>query len=195
MKRRVILFCCLFLFFVLFAGCQSLSSSIQSNKSKTAGEKFPESIYPPPVGSFKNPVSGGLGCPNLQGVEAPKPKSKKELFSVISRFGQTREGDLELSDQAFWPVVEEDWRLRNSKVQKQPRAEKITLDQIVPMPAAASPYADLIRNNCSAKTLELSWCVAVLPPGARRIEDAPSGTSYYYFIKRSGRWLIWFNPK
>lgn len=193
MKWRSILLC-FFLFLVLVAGCQGSLSSTQFNGGKMEEDKFPESIYPPPVGSFKHPVSGGYGCPNLQGVEVPKPKSKQELFSVIFRFGQTREGDLELSDRAFWPVVEEDWKLRNGKAQEQPRAEKITLDQIVSMPAAASPYADLIRNNCGAKTLELSWCVAVLPPGARRIEDAPSLTRYYYLIKRSGRWLIWFNP-
>ena len=70
-------------------------------------ERFPQSIYPP-AERFPDQqgFQGTTGCPNLQGVEMPDPKSTEELFSIISEFGKTREGDLELSDRAFWRVVE-----------------------------------------------------------------------------------------
>jgi len=183
------------LFFLILSltGCHSLSPILHPDKDETV-EKFPQSLYPP---AEKFPEWGFVsGCPNLQGVEVPEPKSTEELFSIISEFGKTRETDLELSDRAFWPVVEGDWEGRKQRESRedQPLTQRVSIDQIVSMPAAESPYADLISNNCDSKTLELSWCVAVLPPGASKIEDAPSLTSYYYLIKRSGNWLIWFNP-
>jgi len=157
----------------------------------TPERNFPESIYPPPLKPNPNViVTGGGGCPNLQGVEVAKP-SKEELFVLFSKLGQTtKEGALELSDRAFWPVLEEAWERGGEGG----LVKVLSIEQIVLMPAIESPYADLVRNYCGDKTLELSWCVAVLPEVAHKIEDAPGLTSYYYIIKRSGRWLIWFNP-
>ncbi|MBA7680518.1 hypothetical protein ES703_88835 [subsurface metagenome] len=177
-------------------GCQGLSPVLHPDKDETV-EKFPQSIYPP-ADKFPDQLGfqGTTGCPNLQDVEVPDPKSTEELFSIISEFGKTREGDLELSDCAFWPIVEGDWewRKQHESQENQPLTQRVSIEQIVSMSATESPYADLISNNCGSKTLELSWCVAVLPPGAGKIEDAPSLTSYYYLIKRSGNWLIWSNP-
>jgi len=158
-----------------------------------AEEKFPEMIYPPPL--EPNPeviVAGGRGCPNLKGVELPDKPAEEELFSaVFSKFRQTEEGDLELSDRAFWPIVKADWKGWRERGYQ---PERISIDQLISMPASESAYAGLVRNYCGEETLELSWCVAVKPKGAPQIEDAPSLTRYYYLIKRSGRWLIWFNP-
>jgi hypothetical protein len=159
-------------------------------------ERFPESIYPPPLKPNPEVIVagfGGEGCPNLKGVEPPDKPTKEELFSaVFSKFGHTEEGDLELSDRAFWPTVKGVWKERREQREYQP--ERISIDQLVPMPASESPYAELASNYCSEETVELSWCVAVLPKGASKIEDAPSLTSYYYLINRSGNWLIWFSP-
>ena len=181
MKGKALFLLC---FLILsLTGCHNLSPILHPDKDVTV-ERFPQSIYPP---AEKFPAWGfSSGCPNLQGVEMPDPKSTEELFSIISEFGKTREGDLELSDRAFWPVVERDW-----EGEDQPLRQRVSIEQIVSMPATESPYADLISNNCGSKTLELSWCVAVLPQGASKIEDAPSLTHYYYLIKRSGNWLIW----
>ena len=177
--------------FQIGTACTSAGAAVAPSPATTLTlEKFPESLYPPPL--EPNPdvvVAGGGGCPNLQGVTVPKP-SREDLFAVFSRWGRTKEGDLELSDRAFWPVVEAAWE---GKAQGG-SGPVSSIEQIVSMPASESPYADLVRNYCGEQTLELSWCVAVLPEGARKIEDAPGLTEYYYLIQRLGRWLIWLNP-
>jgi hypothetical protein len=116
------------------------------------------------------------------------------LLTILGRFGRVSElRDLQDSDRALWRVVRRDWRSAH------PRRGPIRLSRkdVVFGPGRRSPYAASVARNCGRRTLAASWSVAVCPFEPRRskrcsLGEAPATTTHFLFLRRLGRWLVWF---
>jgi hypothetical protein len=134
-----------------------------------------------------------IGCPSLAGVATPARSSTAPVLKIVGRLGRmSLLSDLRDSDRSLWKVVRADWRTARPR-----RPVRLTKRDVVSLPAARSPYADLVAHNCGVTTLRRSWWVAVCPYDPDRsnpcsLREAPATTTHFLFIRRRGRWLVWF---
>jgi hypothetical protein len=146
---------------------------------------FPASIYPP-AARFPDWGSPG-GCPSLSGVIQPvQGTATAAALAAINSRGATQASNRAVSDRAYWPIVDESFGGSSA-----PNSEFRTLTpaDVTGTPASAAPDADLIRNQCGAATLAVSWAVSDLPSAS------PALSTTFYLIDRNGVWLIWMtNP-
>lgn len=167
------------------------------------GDAFPADVYPPSVPARHEGFSIAAACPNPKGLERPEAVEVEELLRVVEEHAAAvRRGDLaaakRTTDPAYWPILDQQEAVRPSaSAEGQDGVEgageigssEIGIGEIGP--AAQSPHADLIANNCGSGVMAATWWVAILPSGARTAADAPSLVSHLYLIRRQGRWLIW----
>jgi hypothetical protein len=144
----------------------------------------PPSPYLAPVPSTHDGLSPASGCPNPAGLEPMVPSDSQKIQSILNEYGRVdRNTDLHDSDEAWWPAVNESWSRRSqapSSVQTTvPAARSIG-------PAASTPYAQLITSNCGPLLIQDSYS-AVAGPASPALE------SYWYFLKRYGVVLLYFN--
>jgi hypothetical protein len=151
---------------------------------------FPGDIYPPPVAVAPgiNISNMTTGCPNPDGLEQASELPASAMSEI---FQSLASGDRDImqrvADQAYWPYLPD----MGMGIGTPHPFSQDTLD--TPRPASESPYADLVRNACGSKTLELSWWVRYCPgpcadPNVARSESL---TGNYYLIRRRGHWLVW----
>ncbi len=135
---------------------------------------FPPDIYPSPK-PFLNPVNGITtnGCPDLTDLKA---ETDLPTETAIQWINALRSGDLDTykkaSDQTYWPAPQSVLSTR----------ESVNPSDVQIHPAIQTPYDGLIRTGCGQKTLDLSWWVEV---GTGALGE------HYFFINRSGHWLVW----
>jgi hypothetical protein len=182
---------------VMSAGLLKLASRAPAGILQTASptasptpSAFPTAIYPTPASV---PSSGAVdGCPSLSGVESrsgslPLP----DILAVLDQFGRvSKERDLQLSDRALWPVVNQDWP--NGAKPQSPF--QLVPGNVMAGPATRSPYADSISYNCGAQTLAESVWIAVCPIGSQQCtpDTSPALTEHFFLLNRRSHWLVWW---
>jgi hypothetical protein len=142
--------------------------------SAAALSSFPRSLYPPPT---RHPRWGlAEECASTDGVDEPGAHAAAQAIGTVEHLTGDARHDRRYSDPAFWPMLNED-----TKPAVGPG------EAILASPARTSPYAELVRNNCGPRLVQLSVRVLVGNEHA-----APALTREYWVIKRGGRWLVWF---
>ena len=144
----------------------------------------PPSPYLAPVPSKYGGLSPASGCPNPTGLQPMLPSDSQRIQAILNEYGRVdRNTDLRDSDEAWWPAVNESWSRRTqapSSVQTTvPPARSIG-------PAASTPYGQVITSNCGLLLIQDSYS-AVAGPATPALE------SYWYFLKRYGVVLVYFN--
>jgi hypothetical protein len=178
--------------FVVALAAAAIAIAVVPLLSVAHGTTFPPRMYPPPryFPQWGLPV----GCPSLVGVARVRNEPATRLLDIVGRFERvSKEYDQSHADRALWRVVRQYWRSNPSTR----GAIRLRLRDVVFGHATAAPQASLVRRNCGKATLERSWWLAVCPIEQHRsrpcsLREAPARTTHLLFIRRYGRWLLWF---
>jgi hypothetical protein len=121
------------------------------------------------------------GCP-APGFTQAEP-SNGQLSNEISQILADPRTAFVDTDPTFWPVLS----------QELPSSSHPGLSNaMITAPAAESPYADLIKNHCGSAAENMSWWVQVCPSSASSTcTSNPGLVSHWFFIDRSGQWVVW----
>lgn len=166
------------------SGGGEFGSSLPSKQSHEAD--FPPSTYPSPD-SFPD-WGPSYGCPSDSGVEKARHPSISRVLSIASRFGHVSEHrDKRMSDRAFWPFVESDWRKKKSSPPEHISKRRARLRRV-----SYSPLAGAVGNYCPHKLLARSWELVICIAGRPSCRQSPSLAGQWGFLRRDGNWLVWF---
>jgi hypothetical protein len=146
-------------------------------------EGFPADIYPSPIPPI---AEGGAildACPNPDGLERLSGITDQEVISMLQQLWSDDTNQARrVSDPGFWPVLSA-VSLRDANPQS------AWLDGHV-RPAAESPFASSLAQQCGEALIDLAWTFTVCTPECQA-QNSSSLKEDYFIISRGGQLLVW----
>lgn len=178
---------------LIVGGCQGNGSASDTNRTGTAPTYAPSPSAAPT----------GNSCPSLPGLEEVGDAKQEEILDAQAALIQARSARetsevawRALLDDSYWPTVRAELEAtkRLAATQTHPASPTARAAEATAAPgtfavrrAQESPYAELIANRCGQRTVDLSWWVESCQ------ECGPAQRVHTFFVKRDGRWLVWWS--
>ncbi|HEY2577382.1 MAG TPA: hypothetical protein VGI74_13840 [Streptosporangiaceae bacterium] len=151
---------------------------------------YPADIYPPPQLRL---LSGTLSyCPSGSNVRPFSQASSEQATGVLTALGHSLDGDLRLTDRAFWPALIKEWlggggtglSLSTTSGQMLYTGPLVNYQSLNGPPGLYG----LIAVGCGSWLAQSTWLIVAGPDGS-----SPAALNELLFINRGGHVLLYYS--